>query len=83
MRVFLFGGLRLSAFITVFRYPNIACELLTCDVNEINEALTNEDTHLDMMYSYLQSKPPLNPLTASFLVKVLGMLTQKRSEKVS
>lgn len=64
------------------RYPNIACELLSADVNDIIDALTEEDCYLDQFNDFLMRKPPLNPLSASFYMRVMAMLIQKKGERV-
>lgn len=65
-----------------FKYPNIACELLTCDVPALNERLASDETLLAKLYNFLDSEPPLNPLLASFFSKIMGVLIAKRSEQV-
>lgn len=66
-----------------FKYPNIACELLTCDVPAINERLAADENLLDKLYSFLECDPPLNPLLASYFSKIMGALIAKKSEQVS
>ncbi|XP_034231929.1 serine/threonine-protein phosphatase 6 regulatory subunit 3 isoform X2 [Thrips palmi] len=65
---------------TRFKYPNLACELLTSDVLSINEALA-ADVPLSKLYAFLEGEPPLNPLLASFFSKTLGILVARRSEQ--
>ncbi|KAJ8919864.1 hypothetical protein NQ315_006393 [Exocentrus adspersus] len=65
-----------------FKYPNIACELLTCDVPAINETLAGNEVLLDKLYSFLECDPPLNPLLASFFSKIMGALIAKKTEQV-
>jgi hypothetical protein len=65
-----------------FRYPNIACELLTCDVPQLNERLAGSEQLLGKLYSFLQTPPPLNPLLASFFSKTLAGLVTRRAEQV-
>jgi len=64
-----------------FKYPNIACELLTCDVPSINERLA-ANTTLAKLYPFLESEPPLNPLLASFFSKTLGVLVARKTDQV-
>nr|XP_022915839.1 serine/threonine-protein phosphatase 6 regulatory subunit 3 isoform X1 [Onthophagus taurus] len=66
---------------TRFKYPNIACELLTCDVPVLNERLASDKALLGKLYSFLDNEPPLNPLLASFFSKILGVLIAKKSEQ--
>lgn len=66
-----------------FKYPNIACELLTCDVPMLNESLSQDNELLEKLYSFLEKDPPLNPLLASFLSRTLGVLIVKKLDQVS
>ncbi|KAK3909747.1 Serine/threonine-protein phosphatase 6 regulatory subunit 3 [Frankliniella fusca] len=63
-----------------FKYPNIACELLTSDIPAINEHLS-ADEPLSKLYAFLEGEPPLNPLLASFFSKTLGILVARKSEQ--
>uniref|UniRef100_A0A8C9STP1 Protein phosphatase 6 regulatory subunit 2 n=1 Tax=Scleropages formosus TaxID=113540 RepID=A0A8C9STP1_SCLFO len=65
-----------------FKYPNIACELLTSDVNHINDKLGGDESLLDKLYSFLDHEPPLNPLLASFFSKTIGNLIARKTEQV-
>ncbi|XP_051237506.1 serine/threonine-protein phosphatase 6 regulatory subunit 2 isoform X2 [Dicentrarchus labrax] len=65
-----------------FKYPNIACELLTCDVGMINDKLGNEEPLLETLYSLLEQPSPLNPLLASFFSKTIGNLITRKTEQV-
>uniref|UniRef100_V5GLW4 Serine/threonine-protein phosphatase 6 regulatory subunit 3 n=1 Tax=Anoplophora glabripennis TaxID=217634 RepID=V5GLW4_ANOGL len=65
-----------------FKYPNIASELLTCDVPALNETLAGNEVLLDKLYSFLECDPPLNPLLASYFSKIMGALIAKKTEQV-
>lgn len=65
-----------------FKYPNIACELLTCDVGVINDKLGNEEPLLEILYAFLEQSSPLNPLLASFFSKTIGNLIARKTEQV-
>ncbi|XP_068595839.1 serine/threonine-protein phosphatase 6 regulatory subunit 2 [Brachionichthys hirsutus] len=65
-----------------FKYPNIACELLTCDVGLINDKLGSEEPLLETLYTFLQQQSPLNPLLASFFSKTIGNLITRKTEQV-
>lgn len=64
------------------RYSNISCELLTSDINQINERLGEDEKLLMKLYGFLQNEPPLNPLLASFFSKVLSILIGRKPERV-
>ena len=66
-----------------FRYPNIACELLTSDVSQILDKLIEDNVLIDKIYSFLLSNGQLNPLLASFFTKVLGLLLVRKADYVS
>ncbi|XP_066579988.1 serine/threonine-protein phosphatase 6 regulatory subunit 2a isoform X2 [Amia ocellicauda] len=65
-----------------FKYPNIACELLTSDVNHINDKLGGDESLLEILYGFLEQDPPLNPLLASFFSKTIGNLIARKTEQV-
>uniref|UniRef100_A0A452UUJ1 Protein phosphatase 6 regulatory subunit 2 n=1 Tax=Ursus maritimus TaxID=29073 RepID=A0A452UUJ1_URSMA len=65
-----------------FKYPNTACELLTCDVPQINDRLGGDETLLTLLYDFLDHEPPLNPLLASFFSKTIGNLIARKTEQV-
>ncbi|XP_075780423.1 serine/threonine-protein phosphatase 6 regulatory subunit 2 isoform X1 [Pelodiscus sinensis] len=65
-----------------FKYPNTACELLTSDVPQINDRLGGDETLLNILYDFLDHKPPLNPLLASFFSKTIGNLIARKTEQV-
>ncbi|XP_075064596.1 serine/threonine-protein phosphatase 6 regulatory subunit 2 isoform X1 [Mixophyes fleayi] len=65
-----------------FKYPNIACELLTCDVPQINDKLGEDEHLLNILYDFLRQEPPLNPLLASFFSKTIGYLIARKTEQV-
>ncbi|XP_008399414.1 serine/threonine-protein phosphatase 6 regulatory subunit 2a [Poecilia reticulata] len=65
-----------------FKFPNIACELLTSDVSIINDKLGGDESLLETLYKFLDNEPPLNPLLASFFSKTIGNLIARKTEQV-
>ncbi|XP_013366857.1 PREDICTED: serine/threonine-protein phosphatase 6 regulatory subunit 2 isoform X2 [Chinchilla lanigera] len=65
-----------------FKYPNTACELLTCDVPQISDRLGGDESLLNLLYDFLDREPPLNPLLASFFSKTIGNLIARKTEQV-
>ncbi|KAL5010453.1 hypothetical protein ScPMuIL_012758 [Solemya velum] len=65
-----------------YKYPNTACELLTSDVSQINDALAASDDLVNNLYKFLELEKPLNPLLASFFSKVMGLLITRKSEMI-
>ena len=66
----------------VDRYPSVACEILTSDVPQINDALGADESLLHRLYGFLQSRSSLNPLLASFFSKVMGVLINRKTDQV-
>jgi len=64
-----------------FKLPNIASEVITCDVAQINEKLSSDPSLLDKLYAFLDAPPPLNPLLTSFFSKAFGVLITRRPEQ--
>ncbi|XP_053971363.1 serine/threonine-protein phosphatase 6 regulatory subunit 3 [Hylaeus anthracinus] len=64
-----------------YKYPNIACELLTCDVPTLNEKLAGDETLLAKLYSFIETDQPLNPLLASFFSKTIGVLVTRKTDQ--
>uniref|UniRef100_A0A673MAG3 Serine/threonine-protein phosphatase 6 regulatory subunit 2-like n=1 Tax=Sinocyclocheilus rhinocerous TaxID=307959 RepID=A0A673MAG3_9TELE len=67
---------------TRFKFPNIACELLTSDVALINDKLGGDESLLEKLYHFLEQEPPLNPLLASFFSKTIGNLIARKTDQV-
>ncbi|XP_073706128.1 serine/threonine-protein phosphatase 6 regulatory subunit 2 isoform X2 [Garra rufa] len=65
-----------------YKYANVACELLTCDVSLINDKVGGDESLLNTLYSFLEQKSPLNPLLASFFSKTIGSLITRKTEQV-
>ncbi|XP_043504023.1 serine/threonine-protein phosphatase 6 regulatory subunit 3 isoform X1 [Polistes fuscatus] len=64
-----------------YKYPNVACELLTCDVPTLNEKLAGDKTLLNKLYAFIDTDQPLNPLLASFFSKTIGVLVARKSDQ--
>ncbi|KAK0177465.1 hypothetical protein PV328_001516 [Microctonus aethiopoides] len=65
-----------------YKYPNVACELLTCNVPTLNEKLAGSDALLMKLYSFIDTDKPLNPLLASFFSKIIGVLLIRKGDQV-
>lgn len=64
-----------------FKYPNIACEILTSGVPALIERLVGSRSTLEKLYAFLEQEPPLNPLLTSFCSKTFGVLLSKKSDQ--
>ncbi|XP_062033649.1 serine/threonine-protein phosphatase 6 regulatory subunit 1 [Lepus europaeus] len=65
-----------------YKYPSVACEILTSDVPQINDALGADESLLNRLYGFLQSGSSLNPLLASFFSKVMGILINRKTDQL-
>uniref|UniRef100_A0A9J7YDA6 Protein phosphatase 6, regulatory subunit 2b n=1 Tax=Cyprinus carpio carpio TaxID=630221 RepID=A0A9J7YDA6_CYPCA len=65
-----------------YKFANVACELLTCDVSLINDKVGGDESLLNTLYSFLEQTSPLNPLLASFFSKTFGNLITRKTEQV-
>lgn len=65
-----------------YKYPSVACEILTADVPQINDALGADESLLNRLYGFLQSSGCLNPLLASFFSKVMGILINRKTDQL-
>ncbi|XP_067946676.1 serine/threonine-protein phosphatase 6 regulatory subunit 3-like isoform X2 [Watersipora subatra] len=63
-----------------YKYPNIACELLTSDVSQILDKLVEDNILIDKIYAFMLRNEQLNPLLASFFTKVLGLLLLRKAD---
>ncbi|XP_034947653.1 serine/threonine-protein phosphatase 6 regulatory subunit 3 [Chelonus insularis] len=64
-----------------YKYASIACEILTCNVQTINEKLAGSENLLAKLYSFIDTDKPLNPLLASFFSKIIGTLLIRKSDQ--
>ncbi|RUS16783.1 SIT4 phosphatase-associated protein-domain-containing protein [Endogone sp. FLAS-F59071] len=64
-----------------FKYPYVACEVLSCEVWSIVEAVIENVDLLSNFWQFLDRPSLLNPLQASYFHKVIAMfLTKKTGE---
>lgn len=63
-----------------YKYPNIACEILTSDVPQINDMLGDTESLREKLFSFLDNESVLNPLLASFFSKVVGILLSRKPQ---
>ncbi|XP_043482300.1 serine/threonine-protein phosphatase 6 regulatory subunit 3 isoform X2 [Leptopilina heterotoma] len=64
-----------------YKYPNVACELLTCDLPTVNEKLAGDEDLLSKLYSFIDTEEPLNPLLASFFSRTIGVLVSRATDQ--
>jgi hypothetical protein len=65
-----------------FKYPYISCEILVAGIEPILEAVFKNSELIERLFKFLDSKPPLNPLLASYVSRVTMALLEKRPKEV-
>ena len=65
-----------------FKYSSISCELLTCDIPVLNDAIINNGEIMEKLYNFIDTDETLNPLLASYFAKVMGCLIKRKTENV-
>lgn len=65
-----------------FKYPYLACEILCAEtIWSITEAIYRDEALLDLLFSFLDQPPPLNPLLASYTSRVAQSLLSRRTSE--
>jgi len=65
-----------------FKYPFLACEILSSEIWQITEAIFRDESLLDVLFSFLDKEGPLNPLLASYTSRVAIVLLARRTAEV-
>ncbi|CAJ0896542.1 148_t:CDS:10, partial [Entrophospora sp. SA101] len=65
-----------------YKYPYIACEILSCEIWPIYEAIIENMDLLVSFWQLLDRPPPLNPLQSSYFSKVNTVLLQKKMNEM-
>ncbi|PKC10964.1 SAPS-domain-containing protein [Rhizophagus irregularis] len=65
-----------------FKYPYVACEVLSCEIWAICEAVIDNVDLLNSFWQLLDRPPPLNPLQASYFTKVNVVFMQKKMSEM-
>ncbi|CAL8079760.1 unnamed protein product [Orchesella dallaii] len=64
-----------------YKYPNTACEVLTSDIS-FAEKIAAEHTLMGKLFHFFRdSEPPLNPLLASYVGRVLGEMIARKLDQ--
>ncbi len=64
------------------RFPYVASELFACEVVSMLEGLFAHPELLDLLLSFLELPPPLNPASAGYFRKVVVVLIQRKHSQV-
>ncbi len=60
------------------KYPYAACEVLCCEVEGILGPLSADPDLLSILFSLLQTRPPLNATLAGYFARVMTSLLSKQ-----
>lgn len=61
-----------------FKFPYIACEVISCEILAICEGLVSHTELLTRFWTFLDTPGPINALKASYFSKVNGILIQRK-----
>jgi serine/threonine-protein phosphatase 6 regulatory subunit 3 len=64
-----------------FKYPFLACEILCSEIWTITESIYRDESLLEILFSFLDQPPPLNPLLASYTSRVGQSLLSRRTSE--
>lgn len=66
---------------TICRYPVVACEILTAEVDEIERELVNNHDLLSLLFGFF-AKEQVNVLLANLVIRTIGSLMNTRLPSV-
>ncbi|KAK1291071.1 hypothetical protein QJS10_CPB18g02107 [Acorus calamus] len=67
----------------VFKFPFIACEIFTCEVDIILRALVEDEELMDLLFSFLQPNRPHSSLLAGYFSKVVICLMLRKTASLT
>uniref|UniRef100_A0A7N0VE75 SIT4 phosphatase-associated family protein n=1 Tax=Kalanchoe fedtschenkoi TaxID=63787 RepID=A0A7N0VE75_KALFE len=62
-----------------FKFPFIACEVFTCDIDVILKTLVEEAELMDLLFSFLKPDRPHSALSAGYFSKVVVCLMMRKT----
>nr|GMD09599.1 serine/threonine-protein phosphatase 6 regulatory subunit 3 isoform X1 [Ipomoea batatas] len=62
-----------------FKFPFIACEIFTCEVDIILKALVDDEELMNLLFSFLEPVRPHSALLAGYFSKVVICLLQRKT----
>lgn len=62
-----------------FKFPFIACEIFTCEVDIILKALVDDEELMNLLFSFLEPGRPHSALLAGYFSKVVICLLQRKT----
>lgn len=63
----------------IFRFPFVACEIFTCEVDVIMKTLVENEDLMDLLFSYLKPDRPHGTLLAGYFCKVVICLMLRKT----
>ncbi|KAE8732994.1 auxin response factor 18-like [Hibiscus syriacus] len=66
----------------VFKFPFIACEIFTCEIDVILKALVDEEELMNLLFSFLEPNRPHSALLAGYFSKVVVCLMLRKTVPV-
>ncbi|MED6216910.1 hypothetical protein PIB30_012371 [Stylosanthes scabra] len=63
----------------VFKFPFIACEIFTCEIDVILKTLVDEEELMDLLFSFLEPDRPHSTLLAGYFSKVVVCLMARKT----
>lgn len=64
------------------KYAYVACEILSCEVWSISEALLENVDSLRVFWQYIKQPPALDPVQAGYFTKVNDALLDRKTEEM-
>lgn len=64
------------------KYAYVACEILSCEIWSISEALLENQDHLRTFWQYLKQPAPLDPIQAGYFTKVNESLLDRKTAEM-
>ncbi|XP_016471178.2 uncharacterized protein LOC107793360 isoform X2 [Nicotiana tabacum] len=62
-----------------FKFPFIACEIFTCEIDVILKTLVDEEELMDLLFSFLEPNRPHSALLAGYFSKVVVCLMLRKT----
>ncbi|XP_022874816.1 serine/threonine-protein phosphatase 6 regulatory subunit 3-like [Olea europaea var. sylvestris] len=63
----------------MFKYPFIACEVFTCEIDVIFKTLVEEEELMDLLFSFLEPNRPHSALLAGYFSKIVICLMLRKT----
>ncbi|XP_039139021.1 serine/threonine-protein phosphatase 6 regulatory subunit 3-like [Dioscorea cayenensis subsp. rotundata] len=63
----------------IFKFPFIACEIFTCEIDVILKSLVEDEELMDMLFSFLEPNRPHSSLLAGYFSKVVICLMLRKT----